>query len=305
MAKKYVPTHKGPAVIKAMNSNTLSDEYRDKITIAYQYIGSNVPDVSYDFHGKVFDTPIMAGPVGGYQNAGPDGCFMFANAMKEAGSVFWTGFHDQESWEKVLAAGIPGVRVIKPLADNNAVLDAIKFDTDHGAVGYAMDIDHGLTVYGELDGQRQPFAPKTIDELALFANASELPFYLKGILSVADALAAKEAGASGIVVSGHNNRFPCAVPPLRILPEIRKAVGDDFQILLDGGILTGYDAFKALALGANGVLCARNLIGVFVKDGAEALETKVLEMTAELKGAMANTGSPDLKHINKDSIILP
>lgn len=305
MAKQFIPTNKGPAIIKSMNSNTLSDAYRDQITIAYQFIGSIVPDISFDWHGRTFDTPVMAGPIGGYQNGGPDGLLKYAQAVKEAGSIFWTGFHDPEGWAQVLEAEVPAVRVIKPLADNNAVLDAIRFDTEHGAVGYAMDIDHGLTVYGELDGQQQPFSSKTIDDISLFAHASDLPFYLKGIMSVRDALAAKEAGVSGIVVSGHNNRFPCAVPPLKILPAIRAAVGDDLKILLDGGMQTGYDVFKAFALGADGVLCARGLMVAFVKDGAEGLEKKILEISAELKGALANTGSTDLKHVNKESVILP
>ena len=124
-------------------------------------------------------------------------------------------------------------------------------------------------------------------------------------MSVRDALLAKEAGCAGIVISGHNNRFPCAVPPLKILPAIRAAVGPDFKLFVDGGMNTGYDVFKALALGADGVLCARTFAAAFVKDGEEGLTTRIAEITAELMGAMANTGSPDLQHINTRSLILP
>ena len=63
--------------------------------------------------------------------------------------------------------------------------------------------------------------------------------------------------------------------------------------------------FKALALGADGVLSARALAAAFVNEGEEGLTYKLLEMTAELKGAMANTGSKDLAHINAASVILP
>ena len=125
------------------------------------------------------------------------------------------------------------------------------------------------------------------------------------MLTVRDALIAQAAGATGIVISNHNNRFPCAIPPLMALPEIRAAVGEDFRILVDGGLNSGYDVFKALALGADGTLCARGLLASFSKDGEEGLQTKVLEMTAELKGAMAATGSSDLAHINRDAIVLP
>ena len=181
----------------------------------------------------------------------------------------------------------------------------MRYDTEHGAIAYAMDIDHGINVYGENDGHGDAFAPKTVEELRKISDASPLPFILKGVLSVADALAAVEAGASGIVVSGHNNRFPCEVPPLKILPQIREAVGEKLTILLDGGMNTGFDVFKALCLGADGVLSARALCGAYVKDGEEGLTCKLLEMTAELRGAMSNTGSKDLGHLARECIILP
>ena len=246
MAKQFIRKTKGPVIVKAANSNTISDIYRDSITIAYQYIGSKPASTTFDFFGKSFDTPIMSGPISMHGN-GPE----------------------------------------------------------TGDLGYAMDIDHGLDAYGEEDAQLEQFAPKTVDELNRISEASKLPFFIKGTLSVHDALLAVEAGVSGIVVSGHNNRFPCAVPPLKILPSIRQAVGDKLMILVDGGMNSGYDVFKALALGADGVLNARNLCATYMKEEEEGLTYRILEMTAELKGAMSNTGSPDLKHINTDSIILP
>ena len=199
------------------------------------------------------------------------------------------------------------MRVIKPLTDMDRVLEEIRYDTEHGAIGYAMDIDHGIDAYGALDGKYSGsgFAPKTVEELRRLNEASHLPFFLKGVPSLHDARSAVEAGVAGIVVSGHNNRFPCAVPPLKMLPKIREAVGDKLTILVDGGMNTGYDVFKALALGADGVLSARALCAAFVKEGEEGLTYKLLEMTAELRGAMGNTGSPDLAHINKACLILP
>lgn len=301
--RKFVPRHIGPAVIKSANSNTISDNYRDSLTIAYQFIAGVVPTIDFKLGGKSYPTPIMAGPIGPYDKAHESGTLGYAKAVQEAGSIFWTAFHDPEDWHCVLEAGVPAIRVIKPLADNGRLLEEIAHDTRYGAVGYAMDIDHGLTVYGELDAQKEQFSSKTVDEFRMLNEASPLPFFLKGIVSVSDALAAADAGVEGIVLSGHNNRFPCAVPPLKILPVIRAAVGDKLKIFVDGGLNTGYDVFKALALGADGVLSARALYAAFAKDGPDALTMKLLEMTAELKGAMANTGSPDLEHINRECII--
>ena len=302
---QFVKKTMGPPVVKAMNSNTLSDAYRDAITIAYRYIGSVSADTGFRFCGRHFETPIMAGPISFPKEKTENGVVGYARAVREAGSVYWATYHDPDDWKQILAEGIPAIRVIKPLDDMDRILADVRYDTEHGAIAYAMDIDHGINVYGENDGHGDAFAPKTVEELRKISDASPLPFILKGVLSVADALAAVEAGASGIVVSGHNNRFPCEVPPLKVLPQIREAVGEKLTILLDGGMNTGFDVFKALCLGADGVLSARALCGAYVKDGEEGLTYKLLEMTAELRGAMSNTGSKDLSHLARECIILP
>lgn len=302
---RFVRKTQGPAVIKAASSNTISDTYRDAITIAYQYIGSTLASTEFGFFGRTFETPIMSGPIGMHGKGPEAGDLGYARAVNEAGSIYWSHYHDPEAWKRILDEGLPAIRVIKPLADIGKFIEEVKYDTEHGALGYAMDIDHGMDPYGEMDRQAEAFAAKSFDDIRRISEASPLPFFLKGILSVHDALLAAEAGVSGIVVSAHNNRFPCAVPALKILPAIREAVGDRIMILIDGGLNSGYDAFKALALGADGVLNAKNLCASYMKDGEEGLTYRILEMTAELKGAMGNTGSKDLKHINQASVILP
>lgn len=291
--------HQGPIVIHAKSSNDLSDAYRDSLTISYRYLGKTIhPDTSFCIGEHVFHTPIMAGVCNLKTVPGECPELTYARAVHEAGSVYWAPFFGKENHTKVLKEKIPSIRVIKPLRKVEDVIEEVKFETENGAIGYAMDIDHSYSVYGEPDHNPMfDFGPKTLEDLQKINEASDLPFFLKGVLSVSDALVAKEAHVAGIVLSGHNNRFPCATPPLYLLPEIRKAVGDEMMILLDGGINNGYDAFKALALGADGILSARALLGSMVKEGPDAMTQKILEMTAELKGAMANTGSIDLKHI--------
>ena len=303
--KDFIPKeHKGPRVIKSKSSNQLSDEYRDSIMISYQYLGEAInPDTTFRIGDYTASTPIMAGPVSmrTIENDAPE--LAYARAVHEAGSVFWSHFFGAENYEKLLAEGIPALRVLKPLSDMEEIIRNIRHDEECGAIGYAMDVDHIYSVYGKMEMSPAVCGSKTVDDIKRINEASSLPFFLKGIISVHDALIAKEAGVYGIVLSGHNNRFPCAAPPLRILPEIRKAVGDEMMILLDGGMNTGYDVFKALALGADGVLSARTLLGAMVKEGADGLTYKLQEMTAELKGAMAVTGSPDLRSINRSSLV--
>jgi isopentenyl diphosphate isomerase/L-lactate dehydrogenase-like FMN-dependent dehydrogenase len=84
------------------------------------------------------------------------------------------------------------------------------------------------------------------------------------------------------------------VPPLFVLPDIVKAVGHKMDIFVDCGILSGSDAYKAMALGAKAVSVGIHLIP-FVKQGAEAVANRINDMTAEMKGIMAHTGVKDVK----------
>ena len=185
-------------MIKAANSNTISDAYRDAITIAYQYINSKVASTSFDFFGHTFDTPIMSGPIGLFGTGPEAGDFGYARAVNAAGSIYWSHFHDSEAWKKILSEGFHAIRVIKPLADIDQFLAEVKYDTEHGALGYAMDIDHGITVYGELDAQQEPFGPKSVEDLRTICQAVKLP--ADGIildlgkqqLSLPDAVAGRE-----------------------------------------------------------------------------------------------------------------
>ncbi len=304
--KEFVPKGKGPVVIKgASNSNTIAKDYIDSVQIAYRFIGSKEADTSFEFCGRKLPAPIMAGPIGGQNKIMEQGALHYARAVSEAETVSWIGYHDADTWEKVMEEKLPAIRVIKPLGDLELLKEEIRRDEERGALAFSMDIDHGITLYGKNDFQKIAFGPKTIEELHELAECTKLPFYVKGIMSVEDAIAAKKAGVAGIILSGHNNRFPCAVAPLRILPEVRKAVGEDFTVFIDGGFDNGYDIFKALALGADGVLCARAFLSSFARDGEEGLTDFILELQAQLKGAMSNTGSYDLKHINRDAVILP
>ena len=87
--------------------------------------------------------------------------------------------------------------------------------------------------------------------------------FRSGIVSVRDAAICAEAGCAGIIISHHQNMFPWTVPPLLALREIRKEVGNTLKILIDSNFETGYDVFKALALGADGVFVARPLVPIF------------------------------------------
>lgn len=135
-----------------------------------------------------------------------------------------------------------------------------------------------------------------------FAKHTGLLFFVKGIVSVRDAVMCAEAGVAGIVLSHHKDMFPWTMPPLKVLPEIRKAVGSRLTILVDSGLTSGYDVFKALAWGVDGVFTVRPMIPLFQEKGPEAVAERLCTMTDELRVCLSRTGAVDIKHIDPSVI---
>jgi len=146
-----------------------------------------------------------------------------------------------------------------------------------------------------------PMKPKTFDEIKMFVEAAKVPFIIKGVLSVSDALKCAEAGVAGIVVSHHHGIMNYAIPPLQILPDIVKAVGGKMKIIVDCGIESGMDVFKALALGADCVCVGRNLMDP-LKDGNKGVTERINQLNTELSTVMARTGFHTLSEIDSSII---
>ena len=127
------------------------------------------------------------------------------------------------------------------------------------------------------------------------------PLVIKGILDPDDAREAAELGADGIVVSNHGGRqLDGVLSTARALPPIADAVGDRLTVLADGGVRSGLDVARLLALGAKGVLLGRAWAWALAA-GGEAGITKMLGVIeAELRIAMALTGTTRISEINKN-----
>ena len=142
-----------------------------------------------------------------------------------------------------------------------------------------------------------------MEELLEIAEAAGRPFILKGIMTVRGAQKALEAGAAGIVVSNHGGRVLDQCPATaEVLADIADAVGDKMTILVDGGIRTGMDVFKALALGADGVLIGRPFVTMVYGGGAEGVQVYVDKLKAELADTMAMCGAHSLADINRSML---
>jgi isopentenyl diphosphate isomerase/L-lactate dehydrogenase-like FMN-dependent dehydrogenase len=167
-----------------------------------------------------------------------------------------------------------------------------------------MDID--FVFGGEIEDslvRPELMGPKTVDDIKGFVQATKLPFILKGVLSEQDAQKALEAGAAAIVVSHHGGSvLDYAIPPLKILPRIAKVIDRKIPIFIDGGITRGTDVFKALALGASGVLVGRTVMAGLASAGAEGVQKILAGTNEELRRVMSLTGSTDVENIDPELI---
>jgi isopentenyl diphosphate isomerase/L-lactate dehydrogenase-like FMN-dependent dehydrogenase len=174
-----------------------------------------------------------------------------------------------------------------------------------GSFAVAMDVDAAGLPF--LKGMNPPAGAKSVEELREVVNAAGKPFIVKGIMTVKGALKAKEAGAAGIIVSNHGGRVLDQCPATaEVLPEIVEALkGSGIKVLVDGGIRSGVDVFKALAMGADGVVIARPFVTAVYGGGEEGVVAYVNKLAGELEDTMAMCGAYSLKEITPDMVRLP
>ena len=119
------------------------------------------------------------------------------------------------------------------------------------------------------------------------------------------ALKAKEAGADAIIVSNHGGRVLDQCPATaEVLETIANAVGDSMKILVDGGIRSGADVFKALALGADGVVIARPFVTAVYGGEKEGVRSYIEKIGSELEDTMKMCGVSSLNEINRDCVFV-
>lgn len=272
------------------NPDTITRDYFDSLLLETRYIGSDIPSVGMTLFGEEFDTPIMTAALSHLHNTAADGMETYAKGAALSKAVHWVGMGEDDELERVVATGARSIKIIKPHADNREVFRKIEHAVSAGCLAVGMDTDHAFNSNGGYDDVfGLPMKPKSAEEIAEFVQAAKVPFIVKGVLSPRDAEACAKSGCAGIVISHHHGMVQYSVPPLMVLPDIRSAVGNDVEIFIDCGIVSGMDAYKCLALGAKAVSVGRHLMP-FLKHGAEAVSARIDEMTAELAGIMARTG---------------
>lgn len=261
--------------------------------------------------GHSFALPVFAGPVGAlkmhYGEKYDDLAYnsILVPAACCAGIAAFTGDGTNPAVfagavEAIRASKGAGIPTVKPW-DMATVFQKLEAAKQSGAYAVAMDIDAAGLPF--LQGLTPPAGSKTVQELKEIIAAAERPFILKGIMTVRGAEKAAEAGASAIIVSNHGGRVLDQCPATaEVLEEIVRAVGDKVTVLVDGGIRTGIDVFKALALGAKGVLIARPYVTAVYGGGAEGVACYTNKLKAELVDCMKMCGAKTLSDITRDMV---
>ncbi len=146
-------------------------------------------------------------------------------------------------------------------------------------------------------------AAATWRDFAWLRSQTSLPILVKGVMTAEDAVRALDEGADGVIVSNHGGRVLDGQPAsLDVLPEVTGIVGDRAPVLFDGGVRSGGDAFKALALGARAVLIGRPYIWGLAAAGAVGVSHVIHMLRAELEATMALTGRHRLSEIDRTAL---
>ena len=268
-------------------------------------------DTSVELFGRTFKYPFFAGPVGAmtlhYGEKYDDLAYnnLLVDACAKGGIVAFTGDGTnakvmEGATAAIKAAGGLGIPTVKPW-NLETIREKMELVKASGSFAVAMDIDGAGLPF--LKNLTPPAGSKTVDELRKVAEMAGVPFIIKGIMTRRAALKAKDAGAAAIVVSNHGGRVLDQCPATaEVLEDIVEAVGGRMKILVDGGLRSGVDVFKALAMGADGVLLGRPFVTAVYGGAAEGVQCYIDKIGGELEDTMRMCGANTISDITRDMI---
>jgi pre-mycofactocin synthase len=163
----------------------------------------------------------------------------------------------------------------------------------------------GPTFFGAY-GQWMQTAPPTWDDLRWLRTVWDGPLMLKGIMRVDDARRAVDAGFTAISVSNHGgNNLDTTPGPIRALPAVADAVGDQIDVLLDGGVRRGSDVVKALALGARAVMIGRAYLWGLAANGQAGVENVLDILRGGIDSALLGLGHSSVSELSPADLLIP
>ena len=302
----------GPGA-KGVGDNAVRNYQKwQEIRVNMDTIHENKPiDTSVELFGRTFKYPFFAGPVGAmtlhYGEKYDDLAYnnLLVDACAKGGIAAFTGDGTnakvmEGATAAIKIAGGLGIPTVKPW-NLETIREKMELVKASGSFAVAMDIDGAGLPF--LKNLTPPAGSKTVDELRDVAEMAGVPFIIKGIMTRRAALKAKDAGAAAIVVSNHGGRVLDQCPATaEVLEDIVEAVGGRMKILVDGGLRSGVDVFKALAMGADGVLLGRPFVTAVYGGAAEGVQCYIDKIGGELEDTMRMCGANTISDISRDMI---
>jgi isopentenyl diphosphate isomerase/L-lactate dehydrogenase-like FMN-dependent dehydrogenase len=274
------------------------------------------PDTSTEILGLRLDIPLLAAPIGGVafnmgdasQNPVDEAAYADAviGGAKKAGIIGCGGdgvgsLIPDSAFAAIRKLEGWGIPFIKPW-EGDFLWNRLESAASTGCPVIGMDVDAAGLVTLRLQGR--PVSPKNPDELAhiaKFIHARGAKFMIKGVMTVSDARIAMDAGVDAIIVSNHGGRVLDGTPGgAEVLPAVAAAVGNNLPVLADGGVRSGTDILKMLALGAKAVLIGRPFSVAAVGGLTEGVTSYIADIKAGLTSAMALTGCACVADISTD-----
>ncbi len=270
------------------------------------------PETSTTLLGKTLSMPVLAAPIGGVSfNMGgkvseQDYIDAIIYGCIGKGTLGCTGdgvpeFIYQSGFAAIEAAGGMGIPFVKPWEDQE-LFDKLEKAQATGADIVGMDIDAaGLVTLRKMG---RPVSPKSVAELKKIRAAVTGKFILKGVMTVDDALLAAEAGVDAIVVSNHGGRVLDFAPSAaEVLPQISAAVKGKMAVIADGGVRSGGDVLKLLALGADAVMIGRPFSVAAVGGLRDGVEQYLEKIQLELQQCMVLTGTESVSSVDPGILV--
>lgn len=273
--------------------------------------------------GRPLPWPLLVAPMALQRLAHPDGELATALAASAVGAGLVLGSQASTPIESVAAAFGPAPGrgplwfQLYLLPDRGATLDLVRRAESAGCEALVLTVDAGVRAARPL---RLPPGITTVnlpptrgggsleelladaptwDDVAWLRGQTYLPLLLKGVLHPDDARQAAASGAAGLIVSNHGGRvLDGAVATAAALPRVVEAVGDRLPVLVDGGIASGTDVLKALALGARAVLVGRPVLHGLATAGAVGAAHVLRLLQDELRLAMAQCGVASVRGVD-------
>jgi isopentenyl diphosphate isomerase/L-lactate dehydrogenase-like FMN-dependent dehydrogenase len=266
------------------------------------------PDTRTELLGRPLSMPVLAAPIGGvsfnmggevseadYVQAVLAGCH--AEGLLGCSGDGIPPFIHETGFSAIRELGGAGIPFVKPWEDAE-LFEKLEKAAASGATIVGMDIDAAGLLTLKLMGR--PVSPKPPEKLARIIQSTPLKFILKGIMTPADARLAVDVGADAIVVSNHGGRVLDHTPGVaEVLAEVAAAVGGRIAVLADGGVRSGADVLKMLALGADAVMIGRPFSVAAMGGLLEGVQAYIAQIRGELRQAMVLTGCATVAAVDR------